>query len=186
MARSCQRRLKIIGIAQRGAVARGLAVQLGNLIRCATSGQGISKRVKGRGASLAISAVTLTPTWHTHALPSWFPESRLDFDDEGGCELSGPGGLATVRFETYPGWVRERDKARSERGSGFRFGSLPSSRVHRSTSGLARKVRNASTVARQLSKPHSEVIDVLPAATRTIQSGFPERIHQASRRGSGP
>jgi hypothetical protein len=112
----------------------------------------MGKRVIVLGASLEVPALALTPTRHAHVPPSRLRDRRPKCDELGWFGLSGQRAFAEARFETYPGWVFGRDKTRSERDRGFRFGSLPGSRVHRSISGPARKVRKVSTVARQISK----------------------------------
>jgi hypothetical protein len=60
--------------------------------------------------------------------------------------------VASGGFETCPAWVAKTDERIRSVVGVFRSGKLPGSKLWRSTSSIARKVRKVSTVARQISK----------------------------------
>src|ERR1035441_2492321 len=64
--------------------------------------------------------------------------------------LSAPGSRpADAGFERCPAWVAKRDERIRNRAGDFRSGRLPGSKLWRFPTSLERKVRKASTVARQ-------------------------------------
>jgi hypothetical protein len=116
-----------------------------------TRAQGIGESVLVLGASLQTSAVSFTPTRHGQVLGSFVElvgpiDRRLRFS----AGLSAPGSRpADAGFERCPAWVAKRDERIRNRAGDFRSGRLPGSKLWRFPTSLERKVRKASTVARQ-------------------------------------
>jgi hypothetical protein len=100
-----------------------------------------------RGTAVGIAALSFTPSRHSY--PSTLVDDGLGTEPPSRF-IVGPDGASGVMFETCPAWVGKGDKRDRYGPRTFRIGSLPGSTASWPRHSLARKVRNVSTVARQI------------------------------------